>query len=139
MHYQPPRDLFDQPATTPPVASLVIRCKFLPWEMHVSPKKGAPFVTVGDIIDKVQTDLRLVVSPQELGMVYTGGAQVKAGIESAYAQRVARAADRRAEEKRGLRRVDVLMGMVHFAGITAVQDPHGKPNVFMLSVRPLLA
>lgn len=120
------------PATAPPAAQLVITCALLPFEIVVTPGTTfrQPFVTVGDVLLELFAQLRRQVSQDEYNRL---APHIKRNIDSAFFKRCERLREGRAEEqKRGVRRVDLLMGSLLFAGLEMRSN-----GTAVLHVRPL--
>ncbi|TFK74849.1 hypothetical protein BDN72DRAFT_729439, partial [Pluteus cervinus] len=118
-----------EPATTPPLSQMAIRCQHLPWTIVVNPSSSKPhaFVTVADVLMGLHNNLRAQVKAQEYNMENTDRQQA-----------IARAFDARHrkdstqhEYHRGVRRVDFLIGMNRFLGLSRTTD---GPDVWKLHV-----
>ena len=137
-------------ATEPPLASLLIVCPYLAWEIHVAP---APFhasspdsgvfggqrdyVTVYDVLRCLHRSLRQVVTPEEYDTFAPIGASRNA-VGSAYYSRIAKIDDlvkRTRDEKYGIRRIDFLQGLNIFRGLSGTLV---GPNVWELNVAPVM-
>lgn len=135
-------------ATEPPLASLLILCPYLAWEIHVAP---APFlasspdggvfggqrdyVTVYDVLRCLHRSLRQVVTPEEYDALAPIGLSRNA-VDSAYHSRIAKTDDlvkRTRDEKYGVRRIDFLQGFNVFRGLAGTLV---GPNVWELNVAP---
>lgn len=122
------------PATSPATAQLFITCALLPYEINVTPSKdyGQPFVTVGDVLREVYVQLRTQISHDEYARL-CNVPHVKQSVDSAFYTRCAMLREgRKAEEQRGVRRSDLLMGSQMFAGLEMRSN-----NQAVLHVRPL--
>lgn len=136
-------------ATEPPLASLLILCPYLAWEIHVAP---APFlasspdggvfggqrdyVTVYDVLRCLHRSLRQVVTPEEYDALAPIGLSRNA-VDSAYHSRIAKTDDlvkRTRDEKYGVRRIDFLQGFNVFRGLAGTLV---GPNVWELNVAPV--
>ncbi len=133
--YPIPSATLSNPATTPPVASLTVRCTLLPWELRVHPTKtfGQPYVTVGDIFAEVYNMLRTQVSGTEFRTVCAKRPDVQQRIEQAFFTRCSMLDKRSDERGKGIRRVDLLMGSLMFAGLEVVK----ADNSLLLILRPM--
>ena len=144
------RDDLVAAATEPPLASLLIVCPYLAWEIHVAP---APFpasspdgrlfggqrdyVTVYDVLRCLHRSLRQVVTPEEYDAFAPLGASRNA-VGSAYYSRIAKIDDlvkRTRDEKYGIRRIDFLQGLNMFRGLSGTLV---GPNVWELNVAPVM-
>ncbi|KAF7794064.1 hypothetical protein EIP86_005193 [Pleurotus ostreatoroseus] len=123
------------PATSPSTARLNITCALLPFEVVVTPSAnfGQPFVTVGDVLFELFTQLRRQVSIDEYNRLSQGVPHIKKSIDKAFYKRCELLREGRAdEERRGVRRVDLLMGSLMFAGLEMRAN-----GTAVLHVRPL--
>ncbi|KAK0499366.1 hypothetical protein EDD18DRAFT_1150878 [Armillaria luteobubalina] len=103
-------DIPDEPATSPALLEdMVLVSKYLPWRIHISPG------SVRDMIVALYTALRIKVTEEELKA--EGGARVR----SAFANRVDGMAEE--EKRRGVRRIDFLLGFTRFVGVEATDEP----------------
>lgn len=120
------------PATTPPVARLEIRCTTLPWKITVEPSRyyNNVFVTVGDLMSELHTALRRQISREEFDMACKHNPEYRRHIEAAFERRVARSRTHD-ERLKGIRRVDLLLDSVGFAGFEYVAND----NSLLLIVR----
>lgn len=128
----PPAKLAE-PATVPPVAELKIQCETLAWMIVIHPSQfyGNICVTVGDVIQQLYASLRLRVSSDELEAMYRTRPDLRDPVTRAYHMRCEMSANRAVEEKKGVRRVDCLMGTTRFAGFKVVRS---KPESIELSL-----
>ncbi|KAK0439246.1 uncharacterized protein EV420DRAFT_1236993, partial [Desarmillaria tabescens] len=102
--------LSDDPATSPPLpGGMILVSKYLPWRIHISPS------SVSDVVVALYTALRTRVTEEELKAV--GGM----GVMRAFANRVEGMGDE--ERRKGVRRVDFLLGYTRFVGIEATDEP----------------
>ncbi|KAI0641427.1 hypothetical protein C8Q79DRAFT_1014364 [Trametes meyenii] len=124
-------ELVKQAATTPKVASIVIKCERLPWAITILPKQdprwAAPYVTVGDVLCALYRALRLGVTTKEFAMP-SAVPDHHRRAQRAYDARCARIADpaqRELEHKKGIKRVDFLCDEHAFRGLSCVRggDP----------------
>ncbi|KAF9052144.1 hypothetical protein BJ165DRAFT_1341070 [Panaeolus papilionaceus] len=112
---------WNEPATSPPVASIRVRHPTLPWEMVVLPSsKAFPFVSVRDFIEGLYRSLRQsVLQPEYESVPYP---EIRKVIDSSFSRRVSRHATptaRSLEHTKGVKRVDFLQGFTVFRGIDA--------------------
>ncbi|KAI0667196.1 hypothetical protein C8Q78DRAFT_994248 [Trametes maxima] len=124
-------ELVKQPATTPKVASIVIKCERLPWAITILPRQdprwAAPYVTVGDVLCALYRALRLGVTSKEFAMpgaVPDHHPRVQAAYD-ARCLRITDPAQRAAERKKGIKRVDFVYEEHAFRGLSCVRggDP----------------
>ncbi|KAF8645130.1 hypothetical protein AX16_007958 [Volvariella volvacea WC 439] len=118
--------VLNQPATEPPLPSLFLRCRHLPWiiTIQASPKR-APFVTILDVITGIYQALQQPASKEE----YLREDQNRQlAIARAFE---ARTAHNPQEYRRGLKRIDFLDGRHRFIGISKTDE---GPQVWKLSV-----
>ncbi|EKM56719.1 uncharacterized protein PHACADRAFT_254006 [Phanerochaete carnosa HHB-10118-sp] len=116
------------PATTPAVADVRIMHPHLPWVVNVSASRyyGNIYVTVGDVLQQLYQALRLSVSQLEYDTTVRLNTGLAPRIQGAFERRVQRAAQYGVDERRkGLRRVDFLMGDTQFAGFKVVTGQDG--------------
>lgn len=113
-----------QPATTPPLAQVTIRCAVLPFAIIVQPSKvhGNVCVTIGDVLYEVYKNLRSHVSPGEFQHTCQQRPECRQPIEQAFFARCQASPEGREEERKGLRRIDFLMGATKFQGLEVVQS-----------------
>ena len=112
-----PSHVLAEPATSPPLPSMNITCRNLPWVVRVAPSghsKQGPFVTVNDVMDTLRRAMRVIVTKAEFDQVQTVDRQRR--IEDAYRRRYQKIGDEQ-ERCTGIRRVDFLMGKTTFAGM----------------------
>ncbi|KAK0443995.1 uncharacterized protein EV420DRAFT_1484864 [Desarmillaria tabescens] len=103
-------ELSDEPATSPPLpGGMILVSKYLPWRIHISPS------SVRDVVVALYTALRTRVTEEELKAV--GGL----GVMRAFANRVEGMGEE--ERRKGVRRVDFLLGYTRFIGIEATDEP----------------
>lgn len=110
-------------ATTAHPASLKLISHHLPWTLVVVPIHSSPhpdpFVTVADILKTLYTALRLPVTPAEYDALPS--IEAKFRVVAAYEDRCRQAGGAYDEEKRkGVKRIDFLMGRNRFAGLSAI-------------------
>ncbi|KAK0190240.1 hypothetical protein F5146DRAFT_955693 [Armillaria mellea] len=113
-------DIPDEPATSPPLlGDMVLASKYLPWRIHIS--SGS----VRDMVVALYTALRTRVTEEELKTA--GGT----GVTSAFANRVKGMGEE--ETRKGVRRVDFLLGYTRFVGVEATDEP----RVWKICLAPL--
>ena len=112
-----PSHVLAEPATSPPLPSMTITCRNLPWAVRVAPSgqsKQGSFVTVNDVVDTLRRAMRVIVTKAEFDQVQTVDGQRR--IEDAYRRRYQKINNEQ-ERSSGIRRVDFLMGRTTFAGL----------------------
>ncbi|PFH49078.1 hypothetical protein AMATHDRAFT_5224 [Amanita thiersii Skay4041] len=109
-----------EPATSPPVQSMTIVSPHLLWKIRVAPRSTSKrFITVADVLNAIYENLRTNITGAEFAALPTEKDMARA--TSAYKQRYRRQRDSRAyeeEKKKGMKRVDFLMGFTRFMGIS---------------------
>ncbi|KAF8959348.1 hypothetical protein BDZ97DRAFT_1400172 [Flammula alnicola] len=129
-----PAHAFSEPATSPPMPSLTITSPFLKFNIEVtpsSPTHGA-YVTVTDVLLTLYRELRLAIHPIEYAELSDG--EIKQGVDAAYYVRCGRIRDpdeRAREEKKGIKKIDLLMGNTRFMGLSGTLS---GPDVWELNV-----
>ena len=125
-----PPHVFNEPATTPPIPSMVIRCQHLPWKITILPT-NTKHVTVRDVFDGIYRSLRHTVLEAEYQCLPS--AEAKYSVNNAYNRRYKRINDprvRELEKSKGPRRVDFLGEHTHFTGLSSTME---GPYVWFLS------
>lgn len=125
------------PATTPPVVDVKVMHPHLPWVITISASRyyGNIFATVGDVLQQLYQALRLNVSQLEFDTTVRINPSFAPRIQGAFERRMQKAGSYGADERRkGLRRVDLLMGETQFAGFKVVKGKDGEP-MLLLHVR----
>jgi hypothetical protein len=124
---------FAEPATHPPLPSLHVICPHLQWAITILPSPGSGgFVTVLDVFECIYRVLRIPVHPTEYGKLPSPGATLD--VNTAYYRRCGRIEDldtRQLEESKGVKRVDFLMGMNRFMGLSGTLK---GPDIWELNV-----
>ena len=125
-----PAAVLAEPATSPPLASLLIRIPGLPWHCAVQPNPslspGNAVVTVEDVLVCLYFHLRKAVKADEY---HAMGKAKKAEIYQTFDRRVGHDP---AQRGKGLRRVDFLGGHIIAQGLVRAQS---KDEVWDLAVR----
>ncbi|KAF9554189.1 hypothetical protein CPC08DRAFT_197061 [Agrocybe pediades] len=120
-----------EPATNPPMPSIVIYSPYLPWSIKVRPSNGS-YITLEDVLDSVYRSLRSNVMQQDFGSLPSAKEQRRA--TEAYERRYRRIRHERLyqEEKRGgMKRVDFLMCRTRFLGLV---NNGRRPDEWQLKV-----
>ncbi|TFK70731.1 hypothetical protein BDN72DRAFT_838556 [Pluteus cervinus] len=125
---QYPPQIFSEPATNPPLPTLIISCPHLQWKIVVNPSSQATnVVTVLDVFMALYHELRLAIHPAEYQAIV--GREL---VDGAYFSRCGRISDsdaRSAELKKGVKRVDTLKGRTQFLGLAGTVK---GPNIWEL-------
>ncbi|KAG6889183.1 hypothetical protein C0995_003094 [Termitomyces sp. Mi166 len=127
-HQRLSRRALYEPATEPPLRSLTIIIPNLPWTVTVDASQG--YVTVQDVLDALYHSLRTNISTQDFHTLPSDQARRKVAV--AYAQRYRRITCPREyedEKRRGVTRVDFLMGHTRFMGLSPTSF---GPEYFLL-------
>jgi len=122
--------LLNEPATIPPVPSMVIRCLHLPWTITILPT-NTKHVTVRDVFDGIYRSLRLQALPAEFQCLSSVEAQHS--VNNAFIRRYKRmdSEARQIEKSKGLKRVDFLGERTLFTGLSSTME---GPHVWLLSM-----
>ncbi|KAG1748475.1 uncharacterized protein EDB91DRAFT_1114236 [Suillus paluster] len=110
-----------QAATTPPIPVIILQNDLLPWRCEIR-ASTRPFVTVEDVLYQLYRFLRTPGTRDEFKAVPSQ--HVRDAIADTYRNRCLRAtsAEQYAEEQRkGLKRVDFLMGRTTFMGLSSTK------------------
>lgn len=117
-----PKDFLAQAATNPPSVLLIVRIvnrpQPYPWEIRVTPRTWAAFVTVEDVLLTVYKNLRMRVAPSELGYILGISQAMRTRINEAFHIRCTRSVSPRREQRKGIRRIDYLGGKNSFSRFT---------------------
>ncbi|ESK86218.1 hypothetical protein Moror_16667 [Moniliophthora roreri MCA 2997] len=120
IEHSPSNSIMAEPATEPPVSSLTITSPMLQWDITVTPASPTrSYVSVLDVLLALCRDMHISVHPEEYEAIPS--LEVTKKVNKAYFNRcrsIADTAARQAEEKRGVKRVDFLMGRNHFLGLS---------------------
>ncbi|KAL0572666.1 hypothetical protein V5O48_009290 [Marasmius crinis-equi] len=144
----PSNSILSEPATEPPVSSLTITCPLLKWRITVTPppsmlssiqpsvrRSPVPYVSVLDVLMALLRDMTIPVLPSEYETLPSREATAK--VNEAYFQRcrsITDSAARRAEEMRGVKRVDFLMGQNKFLGLSTRPTTRNGETIWELNV-----
>jgi len=112
-----------EPATSPARQSMTLRSTNLPWKVQVRASNGS-FVTVMDVINAIYNSLRMTVDDRELHEhlpIKTDRDRARvAHRERCKRYRNSTTYDN--EKRRGLRRIDFLMGHSKFRGLSGTDS-----------------
>ncbi|GLB42507.1 hypothetical protein LshimejAT787_1105220 [Lyophyllum shimeji] len=111
-----------EPATKPPLSVITIVVAHLPWSIIVHPSNGT-YVTIADVLEGLYRKLRTNISAQEFHALPTEKDMRR--VTAAYEQRYRRLRGSREcedEKRRGVRRVDFLMGHTRFMGLSSTSS-----------------
>ncbi|KAG6877172.1 hypothetical protein C0992_010645 [Termitomyces sp. T32_za158] len=111
------RETLSESATAPILKSLTIMIPGLPWTITVNASRK--YVTVQDVLDELYYFFRKNISAEEFHALPTDQARRK--VTLAYEQRYRRITSPREyedEKRRGVTRVDFMMGHNNFAGLS---------------------
>lgn len=119
--------MLDEPATSPPLTTMTLFSPYLRWSIVITASTGrrGGFVTVGDVLDGVYRSLRNNITSAEFYSL--PGEKERRRVTKAYEQRYRRIHGEREyddEKRRGVRRVDFLMGNTRFIGLSPA--PHSR-------------
>ncbi|KAJ7586314.1 hypothetical protein C8J56DRAFT_944357 [Mycena floridula] len=114
-----------EPATSPPVPSLLISSTYLQWPIIAHSNTNKSYVTVWDVVSSLFYTLTPAVSRTEYQALPE---DVRRRVDAAY---FARVRGKAGEEKKGVKRVDFLQGRTRFRGLSGTR---GRPNVWELNV-----
>ncbi|RDB26939.1 hypothetical protein Hypma_005123 [Hypsizygus marmoreus] len=119
-----------EPATKPPLPVVLIIVPHLPWTITVAASYGA-YVTVLDVLDGIYRSLRSNVTSQEFHALPSEKEmrRVSAAYEHRY-RRIRGSREYEDEKRRGVRRVDFLMGCTRFMGLSTTSR---GPDVWVLN------
>ena len=113
-----------EPATSPPLPSLLLVCDNFPWKIRVSSSLPKLFVTNYDVLQTIHRNLRTPVAAAEWSLC--GSAQDREVILQTIRRRVRGLPNeitRTEEGARSAKRVDWLMGSTRLVRIVPSEDP----------------
>lgn len=130
--YYPAASLLE-PATNPPVPSLTIKGPTLHWPVFVTPSPflATKYVTVVDVLNCLYHELRTNVLKHEYETVPHAD---RRNVDAAFFSRCRQISDpeaRKDEHRKGVKRVDFLMGRNRFLGLSGTRK---HPNIWELNV-----
>ena len=121
--------LLDEPVVYPHMNSIVLFSDLLPWSTRVEAEMPGDVVTIFDVLQTLHTVLRIPISKSEWNSL---SAHAQDSISAAFYRRLGGIRDyssRDKQLKKGVRRLDFLLGNTKLLGLAAVPD---KPGVFTL-------
>jgi hypothetical protein len=123
----PDRALLDEPATYPPLSSITLISDLLPWLIHVEASQtfSVPAVTIDDVLQTLLTNLYIPVTPREWACVPSA---TQALVTTTFYRRIEsipHSSLKESERRKGVRRMDFLLGRTRLAGFIPVADGHG--------------
>ncbi|KAH9916022.1 uncharacterized protein B0H18DRAFT_1087395 [Fomitopsis serialis] len=113
--------LLAEPATHPGLPSLTIICDLLPWSITITPTRSH-VVSVGDVLHALYRMLRIAVSQTELGVLPPDTLTRVHGAFHTRHKMLPDARSRAEEKQKGVKRVDFLMDLRRFAGLSIVMS-----------------
>ncbi|KDR84170.1 hypothetical protein GALMADRAFT_701626 [Galerina marginata CBS 339.88] len=131
-HY--PAQAFSEPATSPPMPSLIITHPYFKYNIDVIPAipVAGSYVSVSDVLQKLYREMRLAIHPIEYAELPDG--EVRQNVDAAYYTRCGRIRDREErmqEERKGIKKIDLLMGNTRFMGLSGTLS---GPDIWELNV-----
>lgn len=121
--------LLGEPVIYPLMSSITLFSELLPWSIPVGAETPGDEVTIFHVWQTLHTSLRTPISKSEWNCL---SAHTQNIVSAAFYRRLGGIRDHSLREKqfrRGVRRLDFLLGNTELLGITAVP---GKPGVFTL-------
>ncbi|KAJ7507439.1 hypothetical protein B0H11DRAFT_1705347 [Mycena galericulata] len=127
-----------EPATSPPLPCVTILSDLFPWRISIYPSSSKPgaYVTVADVLHGLYRGLRHRVRKEELETISVPKPFI-ASVRQAFhnrCSRLARTVDPAAadsEARKGIRRIDFLLGNHMFTGLLPTSE---NPDVWKLAV-----
>lgn len=117
------RGILNEPATNPPLSSLTLISRDLPWEIIIRPST-MPYVTISDFLGGLYRALRLGATREEFGRE---SQEKRDAVATAYYNRFERHTSdpqlMEREKQKGVKRVDFLSGAHRFRGISKTDRP----------------
>lgn len=133
IEYQFSSHAFSEPATSPPMSSLIIYHSSLKYEIEVVPPQASSgaVVTVSDVLTKLYRELRLSIHPIEYADLKDE--EIRKQVDNAYYARCSRIHDRGErlqEQQKGIKKIDFLMGSTRFLGLSGTMT---GPDIWELN------
>jgi len=123
-----------EPATSPPLTSLIVTHPNLKWCIEIIPKDPTPraFVSVSDVFTALFKELRFPIQPLEYAELPEG--EIRSAVDTAYFTRCGGIPDaqlRLLEHQKGIKRIDLLRGQTKFLGLSGTLT---APDIWELNV-----
>lgn len=106
-------------ATTPPISALRIVCDILPYESWRIKARNSEGITVRDVFEAIYNTLQVPLTDTELDGL---SEKHRLRVQNAFEVRWRAARQPVGERRRGMRRVDCLLGSTTFAGLSMSDD-----------------
>lgn len=134
-HRTPSSFALSDPATKPPLPCLTVFSAFLRWSITVLPSSDRidAFVTVLDVLADVHRALHVNATLAEYNDLPSS--EVQYWVNTAFehrCQQIKEGRDREVEMRKGVQRVDFLMGRTRFLGLSCEGE---EPGICELNVR----
>jgi hypothetical protein len=117
-----------EPAITAHLPYFTIVCDALPWHISIRPSSSKPgaYITVADVLNGIYRDLRRPVRTEELEVMALPPHFISS-VRQAFYTRCSRLAQvdpaaANSETRKGIRRIDFLLGNSLFAGLVPTKD-----------------
>ncbi|KAK7441526.1 hypothetical protein VKT23_016516 [Stygiomarasmius scandens] len=126
--------VLSESATDPPMPSLIVTCPHLNWELFITPSLDSrrSYVSVSDVFHSLYSGLRAAVHPVEYEALPSQ--DTVNNVNQAYFSRCRNIGDyytQLEEQKKGVKRVDFLMGRNRFLGLSSRR---GDTRIWELNV-----
>ena len=121
--------LLGEPVAYPHMGSIVLFSDLLPWSTHVEAATPNDVVTIFDVLQALHTALRIPISKSEWNSL---SSHTQNSVSAAFYHRLGGIRDHSLREKqlkKGVRRLDFLLGNTKLLGIAGIPD---KPGYFTL-------
>ena len=121
--------LFGEPVAYPHMSTIVLFSDLLPWSIQVEAATPNDVVTIFDVLQTLHTALRIPISQSEWNSL---SSQTQNSVSAAFYHRLGGIRDHSLREKqlkKGVRRLDFLLGNTKLLGIAPIPD---KPGFFTL-------
>ncbi|CCM05851.1 uncharacterized protein FIBRA_08087 [Fibroporia radiculosa] len=116
--------LLAESATTPPVPQLTIRISQFQYKGSVTVTAHRQYVTIGDVLKRLQSALQETVTPEELKAAEK--AELNADVTATFMDRIRAhpnpGSTWQAAYRRGVKRIDFLLDHHHFDGFEVVDQ-----------------
>lgn len=121
--------LLDEPVTYPQMTSIILFSDLLPWSTRIEAETPGSAVTIFDVLDTLHTALRTPISKSEWNSLPP---HTQNAVSTSFYHRLGGIQDHSLRDKqfrRGVRRLDFLLGNTKLLGIAPVPN---KPDGFTL-------